>query len=77
MAGPTIYALEVLSAVRALGLRVPEDVGFIGYDNSAPCAFTQNSLTSIDQSGRLLGLQATRLLIERIKGRSEAENISW
>ncbi|MHA6691877.1 LacI family DNA-binding transcriptional regulator [Devosia sp. A449] len=68
------YALEVLSAVRALGLRVPEDIGVIGYDNSAPCAFTQNSLTSIDQSGRLLGLQATRLLIERIKGRSEAEH---
>jgi LacI family transcriptional regulator len=68
------YALEVLSAVRSLGHRVPEDIGIIGYDNSEPCAFTQNDLTSIDQSGRLLGLQATRLLIERIKGRSEPEH---
>jgi len=66
------YALEVLSAVRALGLRVPEDIGVIGYDNSPPCAYTQNDLTSIDQSGREIGRNAARLLLERIKGRAEA-----
>lgn len=69
------YALEVLSAVRALGFRVPDDVGIIGYDNSAPCAFTQNDLTSVDQFGREIGRQATRLLIERIEGRTQAEHV--
>lgn len=68
------YALEVLSAVRALGLRVPEDIGVIGYDNSPPCAYTQNDLTSIDQSGREIGRNAARLLIERINGRTEPEH---
>lgn len=68
------YALEVLSAVRSLGLRVPEDVAVIGYDNSAPCAFTQNDLTSIDQSGRTIGREAARLLLERIAGRKTAEH---
>jgi LacI family transcriptional regulator len=68
------YALEVLSAVRALGLRVPEDIGIIGYDNSPPCAYTQNDLTSVDQFGREIGRQAVRLLLERIKGRSTAEH---
>ena len=68
------YALEVLSAVRALGLRVPEDIGIIGYDNSPPCAYTQNDLTSVDQFGREIGRQAVRLLLERIKGRSKAEH---
>jgi len=68
------YALEVLSAVRALGFRVPDDIGIIGYDNSPPCAFTQNDLTSIDQSGRELGRAATRLLLERIAGRTAAEH---
>lgn len=66
------YALEVLSAVRALGYRVPEDVGLIGYDNSEPCAFTQNDLTSIDQSGREIGRKAAQLLLERIGGRTSA-----
>lgn len=68
------YALEVLSAVRALGLRVPEDIGVIGYDNSPPCAYTQNDLTSIDQFGREIGRNAARLLIERIAGRTEAQH---
>ena len=68
------YALEVLSAVRTLGYRVPEDIGVIGYDNSEPCAFTQNNLTSIDQSGREIGRQSVRLLLERIGGRSTAEH---
>lgn len=68
------YALEVLSAVRALGYRVPEDIGVIGYDNSEPCAFSQNDLTSIDQAGREIGRQSVRLLIERIGGRTKAEH---
>lgn len=68
------YALEVLSALRTLGLRVPEDTGVIGYDNSGPCAFTQNDLTSIDQFGFDIGRQATRMLLERIGGRTHAEH---
>lgn len=68
------YALEVLSAVRSLGYRVPEDIGVIGYDNSAPCAFTQNDLSSIDQSGREIAREATRLLLSRIAGRKTAEH---
>ena len=68
------YALEVLSAVRSLGLRVPEDIGIIGYDNSPPCAYTQNDLTSIDQKGREIGRNAARLLLERIGGRTTAEH---
>jgi DNA-binding LacI/PurR family transcriptional regulator len=67
-------ALEVISVATELGLRIPEDVGIVGYDNTMYCDFAQNSLSSIDQSGELLGLQATRLVIERIKGRTEAEH---
>lgn len=68
------YALEVLSAVRSLGLRVPEDIGVIGYDNSEPCRFTQNDLTSIDQSGREIGRNAVRMLLDRIGGRTMPEH---
>lgn len=67
-------ALEVLSVAHELGLRVPDDVAIVGYDNTALCDLTQNALTSIDQSGQVLGLQAARLLTERIKGRTQAEH---
>lgn len=69
-----LIALEVISVATELGLRIPEDVAIVGYDNTMFCDFAQNGLTSIDQSGELLGLQATRLLMERIKGRDEAEH---
>jgi len=67
-------ALEVLSVAKELGLSVPGDVAVVGYDNTSYCDLAQNALTSIDQSGQVLGLQAARLLIERIKGRTEAEH---
>jgi len=67
-------AFEVISVATELGLAIPGDVGIVGYDNTMFCDLAQNSLSSIDQSGELLGLQATRLLIERIKGRTEAEH---
>jgi LacI family transcriptional regulator len=57
-----------------MGLSVPGDIALVGYDNTSYCDLTQNSLTSIDQSGQVLGLQAARLLIERIKGRDTAEH---
>jgi LacI family transcriptional regulator len=67
-------ALEVLSVARELGLSVPHDIAVVGYDNTSYCDLAQNDLTSIDQSGHVLGLQAARLLIERIKGRTSPEH---
>lgn len=67
-------ALQVLSVAREMGLKVPGDVALVGYDNTTYCDLAQNSLTSIDQSGQVLGLQAARLLTERIKGRQVAEH---
>lgn len=68
-------ALHVLSAATRLGLRVPQDLAVIGYDNSAVAALPQVNLASIDQSGHLLGSTATQLLLDRIEGRTEAQHI--
>ena len=53
---------------------MPGDLAVVGYDNTCYCDLAQNALTSIDQSGQVLGLQAARLSIERIKGREKAEH---
>jgi LacI family transcriptional regulator len=67
-------ALEVLSIALELDVAVPDGLAVVGYDNTSYCDLAQNALTSIDQSGQVLGLQAARLLIERIKGRKGAEH---
>ncbi|WP_417729078.1 LacI family DNA-binding transcriptional regulator [Roseovarius sp.] len=67
-------ALEVLSVAKELGLAVPGDLAVVGYDNTSYCDLAQNDLTSVDQSGQVLGLQAARLLVERIEGRKTGEH---
>ena len=69
-----MIALEVIGVAVEMGLSVPEDLRIVGYDNTLFCDLAQNSLTSVDQSGEILGIQAARLALERIKGRTEAEH---
>lgn len=69
-----LIALGVISVAKEMGLSIPEDLAVVDYDNTMFCDFAQNRLTSTDQSGEQLGLQATRLLIERINGRATAEH---
>ncbi|MBS1180507.1 MAG: LacI family transcriptional regulator [Proteobacteria bacterium] len=62
-------AITLMAEAAKLGIRVPEDLSVIGYDNTRLAALPQLSVTSVDQSGHLLGSEAMKLLIERIEGR--------
>ena len=68
-------ALHVLSAATRLGLRVPQDLAVIGFDNSSVAGLPQVNLASIDQAGHTQGETAARLLLERIDGRSEPRHV--
>lgn len=69
-----LMAFEAISVATEIGLSIPEDIAILGYDNTMYCDFAQHRLTSVDQSGETLGLQAARLLIERIEGRDGPEH---
>ena len=64
-------AMAVMSVAKDLGMRIPEDVAVVGYDDTQLCDFSQVSLTSVDQDAHLLGARAAGLLIQRIEGRGE------
>ncbi|MFK4639498.1 LacI family DNA-binding transcriptional regulator [Paenarthrobacter histidinolovorans] len=70
-AGADIAALGVLRAAEEHGLEVPEDLTVAGYDNIYVSAIGRISLTTVDQSGQLTGANSTRLLLERIEGRTQ------
>jgi LacI family transcriptional regulator len=69
-AGADIAALGVMRAAEELGLRIPEDLSIVGYDNIYVSTINRVSLTTMDQSGSLTGSGAARLLLERIDGRA-------
>jgi DNA-binding LacI/PurR family transcriptional regulator len=67
-----LMALGVLLAARELGLRCPEDLSIVGFDNLDFAEFTAPALTTVHQSGYQLGTTAARLLLERINGLQQA-----
>ena len=67
-AGNDVIALGVLLAVRDAGLRCPEDISIMGFDDLDLCETTNPSLSSVSQSGYQLGTTAAQLLLDRREG---------
>jgi DNA-binding LacI/PurR family transcriptional regulator len=61
-------ALGVIRAVRRLGLRTPDDVSVIGYDDSALMTCTDPPLTTVRQPIEAMGKAAVELLANLIAG---------
>ncbi|HKD76336.1 MAG TPA: substrate-binding domain-containing protein [Ktedonobacterales bacterium] len=59
-------------AARELGLEIPGDVAFVGYDDIAPAALLQPPLTTIRTSYYEFGRKATQLLLNLIDGQTVA-----
>ena len=56
-------------AARAAGLRIPEDLSVVGYDDLPIAAWTNPALTTVHQPIVEKGRLAARLLIQRMKGK--------
>ena len=62
-------AIGVLRAARELGLRVPEDVSVVGFDDIDICQHTNPPLTTVHQPIRRKGESAVRLLLSVVERR--------
>jgi DNA-binding LacI/PurR family transcriptional regulator len=63
-----IAAIGAIRALRDHGLRVPDDVSVVGFDDIQGAAYHTPSLTTIRQPLNSMGNTAARILLDRIRG---------
>ena len=64
-------ALSVLREALRRGIRVPEQLAVVGFDNIAESAYFYPSLTTISQDLQMLGEKAVQNVVELIQARQE------
>jgi DNA-binding LacI/PurR family transcriptional regulator len=62
-----LTCVGALSAAAALGVRVPEELSLVGFDNSVFARLRALWLTSVDATAFELGQRAARMLLARIE----------
>ncbi|MEM6431120.1 MAG: substrate-binding domain-containing protein, partial [Deinococcota bacterium] len=73
VAGNDQMALGAIAALHARGLRVPDDVSVVGFDNVPEARFYEPPLTTISQQFDELGEQSSALLLELMTAKPVAK----
>jgi LacI family transcriptional regulator, galactose operon repressor len=71
--GNDVIAFGALDASHRIGLRVPEDLSIIGYDDIAMSAWEIIRLTTVSQPLTQMAKSAARMLITRLEGNENIE----
>jgi len=64
-----IAAVGAIRAIHEHGLRVPEDVSVVGFDDIDSAAYQHPGLTTIRQPLRQMGKMAAQTVLKRIEGK--------
>jgi DNA-binding LacI/PurR family transcriptional regulator len=66
-------AARLMPFLTARGLRIPEDVGLVGFGGAQPVLLSAMGLTTMEQPYIQAGHEAARLLLGRLDGRIEGQ----
>lgn len=69
-----IAALGAIRALHDAGLRVPEDVSVVGFDDIRMAGYSTPSLTTIRQPLQEMGEKAAQILLNRLTGKSTQQS---
>jgi len=68
-----LIALGAIRGLRDAGLRVPDDVSVVGYDDLPVAAYVEPALTTVHQPMGEVGARAAGIVLDRIAGGAEPE----
>ena len=71
-----IIAYGVLEAAHASGMRVPDDLSVVGFDDLETSALMRPALTTVHQSIVEKGRRAADMLVQMIQGKSHYEHVT-
>jgi DNA-binding LacI/PurR family transcriptional regulator len=74
ISGSDEQAYGVYLAARARGLRIPEDLSVVGFDDVDLCRWVTPQLTTVRQPLANMASEATRLLVALSRGESVASS---
>jgi LacI family transcriptional regulator len=63
-----LMAIGAMLALREAGLKVPDDMAIVGFDDISAAALVDPPLTTMAQFPERLGLRASEMLFERLRG---------
>jgi LacI family transcriptional regulator len=66
-----MMAMGAMAAIHSAGLRIPEDVAVVGYDDVPPASFCRPTLSSIRQDPEVIGRCAVELVLFRLGCRAK------
>ena len=71
-----LSAIGAIRAIRERGLRVPEDISVIGFDDINSAAFQNPGLTTVRQPLETMAKKAVRILLQRLNGGEDPKEVS-
>ncbi|MDR1575154.1 MAG: LacI family transcriptional regulator [Treponema sp.] len=75
VAGFDILAIGCMRELKKLGVKIPEDMAVIGFDNISFCELVDPALSTIGQPIAKLGEAAAQIIIDKLEGKPCQERV--
>ncbi|MEI6865169.1 LacI family DNA-binding transcriptional regulator [Flavicella sp.] len=62
-----IYAATAIKVIQKRGLNIPEDISVIGFTDGLVSQYATPSITTMEQHGFTMGMQAANMLVDRLE----------